>query len=99
MIYMKKKEGWKDKFPKSLIDLVSKDGKIYSVPVNIHRGNVLWYNKKVFDDAGLEPPTTFDEFFKTADALKKKKESHHLHLEIRSLGQRLICLKVFCWVY
>lgn len=66
------KEGWKDKFPKSLIDLVSKDGKIYSVPVNIHRGNVLWYNKKVFDDAGLEPPTTFDEFFKTADALKKK---------------------------
>ncbi|MFP3841235.1 ABC transporter substrate-binding protein [Bacillus safensis] len=66
------KEGWKDKFPKSLIDLVSKDGKIYSVPVNIHRGNVLWYNKKVFDDAGLEPPATFDEFFKTADALKKK---------------------------
>lgn len=40
------KEGWKDKFPESLIDLVSKDGKIYSVPVNIHRGNVLWYNKK-----------------------------------------------------
>ncbi|MGG1862011.1 ABC transporter substrate-binding protein [Bacillus safensis] len=66
------KEGWKDKFPKSLIDLVSKDGKIYSVPVNIHRGNVLWYNEKVFDDAGLEPPATFDEFFKTADALKKK---------------------------
>ncbi|MHC1992929.1 ABC transporter substrate-binding protein [Bacillus safensis] len=66
------KEGWKDKFPESLIDLVSKDGKIYSVPVNIHRGNVLWYNKKVFDDAGLEPPATFDEFFKTADALKKK---------------------------
>ena len=66
------KEGWKDKFPESLIDLVSKDGKIYSVPVNIHRGNVLWYNKKVFEDQGLQPPTTFDEFFKTADALKKK---------------------------
>ncbi|MGE6630267.1 ABC transporter substrate-binding protein [Bacillus sp. NPDC077027] len=66
------KEGWKDQFPESLIDLVSKDGKIYSVPVNIHRGNVLWYNKKIFEDNGLEPPTSFDEFFKTADALKKK---------------------------
>ncbi|TJY40714.1 carbohydrate ABC transporter substrate-binding protein [Cohnella pontilimi] len=65
-------EGWKDKFPKDLIDLVSKDGKAYSVPVNIHRGNVIFYNKKIFDDNGLKAPTTFDEFFKVADALKAK---------------------------
>lgn len=63
-------EGWMDKFPKALIDLVSKDGKIYSVPVNIHRGNVLWYNKKIFDDLGLRPPKTFDEFFTVAETLK-----------------------------
>ncbi|MCM3767806.1 ABC transporter substrate-binding protein [Neobacillus niacini] len=66
------KEGWKDKFPKDLIDLVSKDGHIYSVPVNIHRGNVLWYNKKIFADNNLEAPKTFDDFFKVADALKSK---------------------------
>ncbi len=65
-------QGWKDKFPKALIDLVSKDGKIYSVPVDIHRGNVLWYNKKIFDQYGLKPPATFDEFFKVADTLKSK---------------------------
>ncbi|MBM7690830.1 glucose/mannose transport system substrate-binding protein [Peribacillus deserti] len=64
-------EGWKDKFPQSLIDMVSKDGSIYSVPVNIHRGNVLWYNKKVFADNGITPPKTFDEFFAAADKLKK----------------------------
>jgi glucose/mannose transport system substrate-binding protein len=66
------KEGWMDKFPQSLIDMVSKDGKIYSVPVNIHRGNMLWYNKKVFADNGVTPPTNFEEFFKAADALKAK---------------------------
>ncbi|RUQ32868.1 carbohydrate ABC transporter substrate-binding protein [Peribacillus cavernae] len=66
------KEGLNDKFPKDLIDMVSKDGKIYSVPVNIHRGNVLWYNKKVFEENDLEAPTTFDEFFKVADQLKAK---------------------------
>lgn len=66
------KEGWKDKFPKDLIDLVSKDGHIYSVPVNIHRGNVLWYNKKIFSENNLEAPKTFDDFFKVADALKAK---------------------------
>lgn len=65
-------EGWMDKFPKSLIDMVSKDGKIYSVPVNVHRGNVLWYNKKIFDDNGLTAPETFEDFFKVADALKAK---------------------------
>ncbi|WP_044736053.1 ABC transporter substrate-binding protein [Geobacillus kaustophilus] len=66
------KEGWMDKFPKALIDMVSKDGNIYSVPVNIHRGNVLWYNKKLFADNGLQPPKTFDEFFQVADKLKAK---------------------------
>ncbi|MEW5323133.1 ABC transporter substrate-binding protein [Geobacillus thermoleovorans] len=66
------KEGWMDKFPKALIDMVSKDGNIYSVPVNIHRGNVLWYNKKIFADNGLQPPKTFDEFFQVADKLKAK---------------------------
>ncbi|QHN50530.1 carbohydrate ABC transporter substrate-binding protein [Geobacillus stearothermophilus] len=65
-------EGWMDKFPQALIDMVSKDGNIYSVPVNIHRGNVLWYNKKVFADNGLQPPKTFDEFFQAADKLKAK---------------------------
>ncbi len=64
-------EGWTDKFPEDLIDLVSKDGDIYSVPVNIHRGNVLWYNAKVFEENGVEPPATFDEFFAAADKLKE----------------------------
>ncbi|MGV3488251.1 MAG: ABC transporter substrate-binding protein, partial [Tuberibacillus sp.] len=67
-----KSNGWDGKFPKDLIDMVSKDGKIYAIPVDVHRGNVLWFNKKVFEDNGLEPPKTFDDFFKVADQLKSK---------------------------
>ncbi|MFC4619343.1 ABC transporter substrate-binding protein [Camelliibacillus cellulosilyticus] len=67
-----KKNSWDGKFPKDLMDMVSKDGKIYGVPADIHRGNVLWYNKKIFKDNGLEPPKTFDDFFKVADKLKAK---------------------------
>jgi len=63
-------EGWNDVFPQGVLDIVSYQGKPYSVPVNIHRANVLWYNKKVFEDNNLEPPTTFDEFFQVADTLK-----------------------------
>jgi glucose/mannose transport system substrate-binding protein len=65
-----KDNGWLDKYPQGVIDVLSKDGEIWSVPVNIHRSNVLWYNKKVFADNQLEPPTTLDEFFAAADTLK-----------------------------
>src|SRR5690625_1692426 len=53
---------WFDKFPESLIELVSAEGNIYSVPVNIHRGNVIFYNKAVFEENGISVPTTLDEF-------------------------------------
>lgn len=64
-------EGWDSSvFPQGVLDIISYEGKPYSVPVNIHRANVLWYNKKVFEDNSLQPPATFDEFFTAADALK-----------------------------
>ncbi len=66
-------EGWNDVFPKQLIDIASYQGHPYSVPVNIHRSNVLWYHKSLFGQAGLDkPPATWDEFFAVADKLKAK---------------------------
>jgi glucose/mannose transport system substrate-binding protein len=62
--------GWLDSYPQGVIDVLSYNGEIWSVPVNIHRSNVLWYNKAVLADNGLEPPTTFDEFFQAADTLQ-----------------------------
>ena len=67
-----KSEGFDKAFPKGVLDIVSGDGHYWSVPVNIHRANVLWYNKKVFADNNLTAPVTFDDFFKVADALKAK---------------------------
>ena len=54
------------------LDMVSANGEIYAVPSNVHRGNVLFYNKKVFTDNGITPPTTWDEFFTAAETLKGK---------------------------
>ena len=67
-----KDNGLMDKFPKQLIDLVSYNGDPYSVPVNVHRNGVLWMNKKVFTNNGLQPPQTWDDFFTAAAALKAK---------------------------
>ncbi|HDD24033.1 MAG TPA: carbohydrate ABC transporter substrate-binding protein [Chloroflexi bacterium] len=62
--------GWLDKYPQGVIDILSYEGDIWSVPVNIHRSNVMWYNKQVFADNGLEPPASFDEFFAAAEKLQ-----------------------------
>ncbi len=65
-------EGWTKVMPKGILEIVSYDGDYWSVPVNIHRANVLWYNKAIFEKYGLKPPTTFDEFFDVAEKLKAR---------------------------
>ncbi len=67
-----KDQGFDKVMPKLLLDQITYKGEIWSVPVNVHRSNILWYNKKVFADNGLTPPKTFDDFFTVAEALKAK---------------------------
>ena len=57
-------------FPTVVDSIISgSDGKVYTVPLDIHRANELWYNKKVFTDKGLKPPKTWADFKTVADAL------------------------------
>lgn len=65
-------EGWDKVMPRGILDIISYDGHYWSVPVNIHRSNVLWYNKQIFQAQGLNPPRTFEEFFRVADTLKAR---------------------------
>ena len=63
-------EGWDKTFPKGLLDAAASGGKQFSVPVNIHRSNVMWFNKKIMADNGIDKaPTTFDEWFAMAEKL------------------------------
>jgi len=54
--------GWFEAFPEDLIDSLTYEGGIYSVPVNIHRSNVLWSNPAKLAEWGFEAPATWDEF-------------------------------------
>jgi glucose/mannose transport system substrate-binding protein len=65
-------EGWDKIFPADLIKTLTVDGKIYSVPVNIHRANVLWWNPATATKAGITAaPATLDEFFADLEKFKK----------------------------
>lgn len=66
-------QGFDKNMPKFLLDQLKINGEIYTVPVNIHRSNVLWYNIKVLQDNGIAAaPKTLDEFFTAAETLKGK---------------------------
>ncbi len=67
-----KENNFLNAYPKDVIDIISYKGEIYSVPVNIHRSNVLWYNKQIFADAGITPPDSLESFFAAAEKLSGK---------------------------
>jgi glucose/mannose transport system substrate-binding protein len=68
--FILKDNGWMDKFPSDVIDIISYKGEVYSIPVNIHRSNVMWYSPTLFKRFNLTVPNTLEEFFKVAEVFK-----------------------------
>jgi glucose/mannose transport system substrate-binding protein len=66
-----KAEHWDELLPKVVSDIMKYQGHYVAVPVNVHRVNWLWANPEVFKKAGAKVPTTWDEFFTSAEQLKK----------------------------
>jgi glucose/mannose transport system substrate-binding protein len=63
---------WRQIMPKPIVDATVREGKFFAVPVNIHGQNWMFYNTKIFADAGLEPPKTFPELVASGEKLKAK---------------------------
>ena len=63
-------EGWLSVMPETLIPLISDNGNIYSVPVNIHRANVLWYNPAVLQANNVSVPNSIEEWMTAMDTLQ-----------------------------
>lgn len=62
-----------DKFPQDIKDLYSWDGKTYAIPKDVDT-IALFYNKTMFDEAGLSYPDdtwTWDDFYDAAVKLTK----------------------------
>jgi glucose/mannose transport system substrate-binding protein len=75
-----KKNGFNKVFPQQLIQQITYKGHLYSVPVNIHRANVLWYNPAALRKAGISgAPKTWPQF---VAALKKAKSADLIPLAV-----------------
>lgn len=59
--------------PGPLAKAVTIDGHPYVVPLNMHIQNILYYDKKLFDELGITAPTTFDELIAACETIKAAK--------------------------
>jgi len=68
---MVEKNGLKGTFQEGILDYYSFNGNLYALP----DGNniaLIYYNKKMFEEAGAKVPTTFEELVDTVKLLKSK---------------------------
>ncbi len=63
---------WTANFPDSLLSssIYSNDGKIYGMPIDSTQLTGMFYNKRVFEEAGAEVPTTWDELLVACEQIK-----------------------------
>ena len=80
--FIYKAGGFNKVFPASLINQIRYNGKLYSVPVNIHRANVMWFNPKTLKQHGITVPKTWGQFIA---ALNKAKAADIIPL---SMGEQ-----------
>lgn len=65
-LWEKYKDEYKlDDFPASIMDAVSYNGHIYSMPI-LTNTELFFYRKDLFDEAGMAPPETMDDYEKAA---------------------------------
>lgn len=65
-------EGWDDFIrPESISAACKIDGRWYCVPVNIHSWNWAWASIPAFEKAGVELPTSFEDFIAKAPTIQE----------------------------
>jgi ABC-type glycerol-3-phosphate transport system substrate-binding protein len=56
-------------FGQSIVDVGSVDGTLYGLMWKANNKSTIWYNVKAYDDAGVKPADTWDQYLKDADTL------------------------------
>jgi len=59
-----------ENFGQSVVDTGSVKGSFYGLLWKANNASTIWYNVKAFDDAGIEPPETWDDLLKDADTIQ-----------------------------
>jgi glucose/mannose transport system substrate-binding protein len=72
LTFLFKENGWMSKFSPDALERVTYNGEIYAVPLNIHRGNLIWFNSSIFNKYDITPPETLQELLNIMEILAEK---------------------------
>jgi raffinose/stachyose/melibiose transport system substrate-binding protein len=87
------KDGWGDSFLPAALNLYGTDGKNYGAPWDVGVV-VLWYNKALFNQVGIEePPTTWEDLLATVEKFKEAR------ITPITVGEKEKWPGHFWWVY
>ncbi|MCA0996913.1 ABC transporter substrate-binding protein [Alloyangia pacifica] len=81
-------------YPQADLDGVTVKGHVQGIPVST-TGRVFFFNTTTLAEAGITPPTTWEEFFGAAEALRDKEgEDYRLFNAVAESAQLLVSLAV-----
>ncbi|OLF17063.1 extracellular solute-binding protein [Actinophytocola xanthii] len=69
--HLNEDQAWKDRFIPSVLDAGQIDGKYFGIPARGMQPIILFYNKAVFRDVGVQPPKTWNELLAVTDRIKR----------------------------
>jgi glucose/mannose transport system substrate-binding protein len=72
LTFLFEEQGWDTAFPPGVLEVVSLNGAIYSIPIDIQKGNGVFYNMKIFSANGLSLPRSFGDLLTICQTLKSK---------------------------
>jgi len=64
--------GWRDVFDAEVLEAVSYDEEVYAVPLNVHRINMLFFRKDLFEKYELAVPKTLDELDALCETIRTR---------------------------
>ncbi|MEM1287192.1 MAG: ABC transporter substrate-binding protein [Pseudomonadota bacterium] len=64
-------EGWDAVVPPAVQAFGKYEGEWVAAPVNMHRPHWVWGSAAIFEEIGMDLPTSWDEFFAAADAIQE----------------------------
>ncbi|ABB40450.1 extracellular solute-binding protein family 1 [Oleidesulfovibrio alaskensis G20] len=72
LTFLYKQQGWMEAFPADLIKLIGTENGIWSVPVTVHRSNVMWFVPANLKKWGIQAPADWNEFLEIAPRLQEQ---------------------------
>lgn len=91
-------EGFFERFTDSTLQLSTFDDQIYSLPLRSN-AQVMFYRKDVFEELGLEPPTTWEELESVSNTITSETDLYGItpYYQSGNNGQNLYLWSSYLW--